>query len=74
MPIPLVDLVAQYENIQEEVLLNIQHVLQKGDFILGEEVALFEDKFADFCGTDHCVALSSGTEALHLTLRALALM
>ncbi len=71
MPIPLLDLVAQFENIRDEATGAIQNVLQKANFILGEEVEWFEDKFADFCGAGHCVSVSSGTEALHLTLRAM---
>ena len=71
MPIPFLDLVAQYEGIRDEVAPAIQRVLDSAQFILGEDVELFEDKFASYCGADHCVAVSSGTEALHLTLRAM---
>ena len=44
---------------------------KKSAFIQGEEVETFEREFAEFCGTKHCVALSSGTAALHLGLLAL---
>jgi len=71
VPIPLLDLVAQYENIRDELLPSVHRVMQNANFILGEEVDCFEDKFAAFCGTDHCVGVSSGTEALHLALRVL---
>jgi dTDP-4-amino-4,6-dideoxygalactose transaminase len=73
MNIPLLDLVAQYEQLQDEMLPAIERVLSSAHFILGEEVELFEDRFAAFCGTDHCVGLSNGTEALHLTMRALGI-
>ncbi len=72
-PIPMLDLVAQYEQLRGEMLPAIEEVLCGAHFILGEEVDLFEDRFASFCGTDHCVGLSSGTEALHLSLRALGI-
>ena len=71
--IPLLDLVTQYEQLRDEMLPAIEEVLSRAHFILGEEVDLFEDRFAAFCGADHCVGLSSGTEALHLALRALGI-
>jgi dTDP-4-amino-4,6-dideoxygalactose transaminase len=73
MHIPFLDLVAQYESIRDELMPAIQQVLDSAQFILGEDVELFEDKFAAFCGADHCVSVSSGTEALHLSLRALGI-
>lgn len=41
-----------------------------GQFVLGEEVDRFEEEFAAYCGVRHCVALNSGTSALHLALLA----
>lgn len=69
--IPLVDLAAQYEDIRDEVIPAMERVMRSARFILGEEVELFEERFAAYCGADHCVGVSSGTEALHLALRAL---
>lgn len=71
MTVPFVDLVGQYESIRKEVAPALQNVLSKGQFILGEEVRLFEKAFAAYCGADHCVGVSSGTDALYLSLRAL---
>ena len=73
MTIPLLDLVAQYEQLRDEMLPAIEKVLSRAQFILGEEVGLFENEFAAFCGVDHCVGVSSGTDALHLSLRALGI-
>src|SRR5215212_1602430 len=73
MTIPLLDLSTQYETLRGELLPAIEDVLRRGHFILGEEVELFEDKFADYCGAHHCVSVSSGTEALHLSMRALGI-
>ena len=70
MTIPLVDLKSQYQDIRDEVMPNLQRVLDKANFILGEEVELFEDKFAAYCGAEHGVGVASGTDALHLALRA----
>ena len=69
--VPLVDLLAQLPGIHEEIQEAMWRVLSSSSFILGEEVRRFESEFADFCGTGHAVALNSGTDALHLALRAL---
>lgn len=69
--IPLVDLATQSARIKEEVLARIGRVIDKANYILGDEVAEFEDEFARFCGSDHCVGVANGTEAIHLALRAL---
>jgi dTDP-4-amino-4,6-dideoxygalactose transaminase len=68
MPIPLVDLKAQYAAIQPEIDAAIQRVIGNTSFILGKEVAEFEANFATFCRVKHCVGLDSGTAALHLAL------
>ena len=69
--IPLLDLVEQYEQLRNELIPSIEDVLSRAHFVLGEEVDLFEDKFAAFCDADHCVGVANGTDALQLTLRAL---
>jgi dTDP-4-amino-4,6-dideoxygalactose transaminase len=68
--IQFVDLQAQYQNIKAEVDAAVSRVLTRGDFILGEDVLLFEREFATYCKAQHCVSVASGTEALHLALRA----
>jgi dTDP-4-amino-4,6-dideoxygalactose transaminase len=65
-----VDLRRQYEYIKDEIDQTIARVLRRGRFILGEEVAAFEQEFAAFCGTAYAVGVGSGTDALHLALRA----
>ncbi|MBN1916914.1 MAG: DegT/DnrJ/EryC1/StrS family aminotransferase [Verrucomicrobia bacterium] len=70
MNIPLVDLRAQYKSLKGEIDAAIQAVLDKCNFILGDEVATFESSFARFVGVRHGIGVSSGTEALHLALRA----
>ena len=71
MKVPVIDLKSEYLELREEILAAITRVCEKSAFVLGEEVEAFEREFADFCGTRHCVALSSGTAALHLGLLAL---
>jgi dTDP-4-amino-4,6-dideoxygalactose transaminase len=61
---------AQYSLIRHEVDEAIARVLERGEFILGEEVTAFEQEFAPYCGVSHAVGVSSGTAALHLALLA----
>lgn len=68
--IPFLDLKAQYAAIGGEIEAAVVAALRSGGYVLGEPVARFEDAFADYCGTRHAVAVSSGTAALHLALLA----
>lgn len=68
--IPLVDLKAQYATIRPQIDAALQCVLDSTAFILGPDVARFEQEFAAFCTVQQCVGVSSGTAALELTLRA----
>jgi dTDP-4-amino-4,6-dideoxygalactose transaminase len=70
MQIPFFDLSCQYRHIQEEIDRAVARTLQSGWYILGEELAAFEREFAAYCGVRHAVGVGSGTEALHLALRA----
>ena len=69
--IPIVDLVAQYRELKSEVDRAIEGVLESGIFIMGPNVAAFEKEIAAYLGVGHAIALNSGTDALHLALRAL---
>ena len=71
MAIPLVDLKTQYLKLRRELWPVVEDTISRGHYILGKEVEDFEKEFAAFCGTAHCIGVSSGTEALHLSLRAL---
>jgi dTDP-4-amino-4,6-dideoxygalactose transaminase len=70
MRVPQVDLKAQYAVLREEVLAALDRVGRGAAFILGDEVAGFEEEFAAFCEVKHCVAMNSGTSALHAALLA----
>ena len=61
---------AQYLAHKEEIDRAIARVLDNGWYILGEEVKAFEAEFAAFCGVTHAIGVGSGTDALHLALRA----
>ena len=69
--VPFLDLKAQYTKIKEEVDAAVLNVIESTQFVLGAEVNSFEEEFATYCGVDHCVALNSGTSALHMALLAL---
>ena len=68
--IPYLDLKAQYRSIKGEIDAALEKVLDSCQFVLGSEVAAFEQDFAKYCGTSECVGLNSGTSALHLALLA----
>jgi dTDP-4-amino-4,6-dideoxygalactose transaminase len=68
--VPYFDLAGQYDELRDEVLEALDRVSRSAQFVLGEEVAAFEREFAEYCGVAHCVALNSGTSALHLGLLA----
>jgi dTDP-4-amino-4,6-dideoxygalactose transaminase len=71
MKVPLLDLKAEFAELRDEVLPALERVCVNTSFVQGPEVEAFEREFADFCGTKHCVAVSTGTAALHLGLLAL---
>jgi dTDP-4-amino-4,6-dideoxygalactose transaminase len=68
--LPQLDLTRQHEALHEEIRLALDRVCNKAAFILGEEVAKFEQEFAAYVEAKHCVAVNSGTSALHLALIA----
>src|SRR2546425_578518 len=74
MRIPLVDLKAQYANIKPEIDAAIQRVISNTAFILGKEVADFEQAFASTVGARGAVGVASGTAALQLALLAVGVM
>jgi UDP-2-acetamido-2-deoxy-ribo-hexuluronate aminotransferase len=68
--INFIDLKAQQESIRPQLEKNIHTVLQHGRYILGPEVKELEEKLADFVGVNHCIGVSSGTDALLMCLMA----
>ncbi|MBN2303693.1 MAG: DegT/DnrJ/EryC1/StrS family aminotransferase [Anaerolineae bacterium] len=70
MNVNFVDLRAQDAPIRDKLDQAVAAVLDKGNFILGEDVTQFEEEFAAFCGTSYAVGVNSGLSALQLTLIA----
>lgn len=68
--IPMIDLKRQYQSIKDEVDKAVAGVMESGQFVLGQEVASFEDEFAAYCGAQFAIGVNSGTSALHLALLA----
>lgn len=68
--IPLVDLAAQYGALRPEIEAAVRRVLESARYILGPEGEALEREVAAYCGTAHAVGVASGTDALHLALRA----
>jgi dTDP-4-amino-4,6-dideoxygalactose transaminase len=68
--VPFLDLKAQYRQMKPEVDAAIARVLDSAQFVLGPEVTTFEKRFAEYCQVEHCMAVNSGTSALHLALLA----
>jgi len=71
--VPFVDLHAQYQSLQAEINSAIAEVISRSAFIGGAFVARFEQEFAAFCEVKHCVAVSNGTDALYLAMKALGI-
>jgi dTDP-4-amino-4,6-dideoxygalactose transaminase len=71
--VPLLDLVAQYQGIKDEVLQAMMTVVERQGFIMGPEVAQLEHEVARLSNARHAIGCASGTDALLLPLRALDL-
>jgi dTDP-4-amino-4,6-dideoxygalactose transaminase len=70
MAIEFVDLKRQYQPLREEIMSRIEQVLAGMNLFLGENVYRLEEEFAAYCGVPHAIGVGSGTDALHLALRA----
>lgn len=58
------------KSFEEEYLQCFKDLLASGWYILGKQVTTFEEAFAQYCGTKHCVGVASGLDALMLALRS----
>lgn len=71
MKIPFVDLKAQYQSIAPEIDDAIKSILDKTQFIGGQPVSDFENKFGKYLGTKNCITCANGTDAIEIALLAL---
>jgi len=67
------DFPGQWAPQKEEVILGLEKLLEKGDYILGKSVKEFEEKIASYCGTKYALGLNSGTDALFLSMKHLGI-
>lgn len=70
MRVPLVDLVAAFAEVADDVRGGIDDVLGRAAFVGGREVTEFEEAYAGYVGAQHCVGVGNGTDAVELALRA----
>jgi dTDP-4-amino-4,6-dideoxygalactose transaminase len=68
--VPIADPVAEYRELRSEIDAAVQRVLASGRYILGHEGQALEREIAGYVGAAHAVGVASGTDALHLALRA----
>ena len=68
--IPFLDLKVLNDRNKVEIERAVQAVIQSGWYILGEQVELFEQEFAEYCGTKHCIGVANGLDALIIILEA----
>lgn len=68
--IPFLDLKSINTQYREELISAVSRVIDSGWYIQGQELKAFEQEFADYCGTKHCIGVANGLDALTLTLRA----
>ncbi|MCK5503967.1 MAG: DegT/DnrJ/EryC1/StrS family aminotransferase [Thermodesulfovibrionia bacterium] len=70
IPVPMLDLKAQYEPLKEEIKKALKEIIESGRFVLGWNVESFEKEVASYHNVSGAVGLASGTDALHLSLNA----
>ncbi|MGH9905954.1 MAG: DegT/DnrJ/EryC1/StrS family aminotransferase [Pyrinomonadaceae bacterium] len=68
--ISFLDLKQSDRGIEAELEVAFRRVMRSGRYILGEELAAFEEEFGKYCGAQYCVGVGNGLEALQLILRA----
>jgi dTDP-4-amino-4,6-dideoxygalactose transaminase len=70
MEIPFLDLITPHIELEPELIEAVRRTIRSAHFIGGPEVAGFEQEFAIFCQTSHCVGVASGTDAVRFALMA----
>jgi len=68
--IPFLDLIQPHVKLEDELVEVFRQAIRSGRFVGGQAVEEFENDFAKFCNTNHCVGVSSGTDALRFALIA----
>ena len=63
----------QDQKIQKKITKRILNIIKSNDFISGNDVYIFENKFAKFCSAKNCISVGNGTDALFVALKSLNL-
>jgi dTDP-4-amino-4,6-dideoxygalactose transaminase len=71
--VPLFDTATPREPLRDELRTAIERVLDSERYILGPEVAAFEQELAEYCGASHAVGVANGTDAITIALRAMGI-
>ena len=73
MKVPLLDLQAQLEYLEDDLIAAVTRVVKSTRYIQGPEVEEFEKEIAEYCGTTYGIGVSSGTDALLIALMSLGI-
>ncbi len=71
MEIKFIDVSKNNILFKDKIIKNINNIIDSGNYILGENLKLFEERFAKYCGAKYAIGVNSGTDALRLSLMAL---
>ena len=69
--VPFIDLNTQQDRIRPELERNLHRVLHHGSYVMGSEIKALESSLADYVGVEHCICVSSGTDALLIAMMSL---
>jgi len=73
MKIPFMELKDSFDKIHDDIMIEIEKIIKNTSFIRGKDISLFEEEFANYCQGKRVVAMSNGTDAITLSLRALGI-
>ena len=71
LAVPFIDLDSQQDRIRPKLERNLHRVLHHGQYVMGPEIATLESRLAEYVGVDHCICVSSGTDALLIAMMSL---
>ena len=71
MKVKFLDLKSQLDEIKPALDQSIENLFEKGDYINGEHVKLFENEFADQLNAKYCISCANGTDALYISLKSI---
>lgn len=73
MDIPFIDVTNENRMLKDEIVHLVQDLIERGDYVRGQEVEKCEQEMANYCGTKYAVGVNCGTDALILSLKAIGI-